>query len=219
MTTAACGVGVAKVKKVVLSCFQASLLNLYNVRTKVRCANAPFRSEKELPLPSVLNTSVIEQCVDERLAQIFEDDDEERLATCFIIACLPGLADILQLVQILAKRNQSQELAEDDVRGVQPVLGRHLQCGVQDKVFKGILPTPSADTSVFSVEVDDLNNKVYVHWSREDIGHDFLQAVQRMLKQLRDEGRQPSEAEYFATHLATCTSATVVGGSRAIPYR
>lgn len=78
MTTAACGVGVAKVKKVVLSCFQASLLNLYNVRTKVRCANAPFRSEKELPLPSLLNTSVIEQCVDERLAQIFEDDDEER---------------------------------------------------------------------------------------------------------------------------------------------
>lgn len=76
------------------------------------------------------------------------------------------------------------------------------QCGVQDKVFKGILPTPSADTSAFSVEVDDLNNKIYVHWSREDIGHDFLQAVQRMLKQLRDEGRQPSEAEYFATHLA-----------------
>lgn len=33
--TCSCSVGVAKVKKVALSCFQSSVRNLYNVRTKV----------------------------------------------------------------------------------------------------------------------------------------------------------------------------------------
>ena len=76
------------------------------------------------------------------------------------------------------------------------------QWGVHDKVFNGVLPTPTPRESCVSTEVDTISNRLYVHWPRESLGHEFLPAVQRMLRNIREEGRQPTEAEYFVTHLA-----------------
>lgn len=75
-TTSTCNVGVAKVKKVSLSCLQAMLLNLYNVRTKLRCTTTPFKSQCELPLPTTVDVQTVQKSVDDRLNEIFDDGDD-----------------------------------------------------------------------------------------------------------------------------------------------
>lgn len=45
---------------------------------QIRCAKAPFKSERELPLHTVVDSHVMYQCLEERLSQIFEEGEEER---------------------------------------------------------------------------------------------------------------------------------------------
>ncbi|KAK7116066.1 uncharacterized protein [Littorina saxatilis] len=187
--TCSCSVGVAKVKKVALSCFQASVLNLYNVRTKIRCAKAPFKSERELPLHTVVDSHVMYQCLEERLSQIFEEGEEERKTLCNLGHTLVEETSVKAMIKTLS---DVYSLCWDLVS----------QWGVNDKVFVGVLPTPSAPNSGVNTETDSQSNRLYVHWPRELLGHDFLQAAQRMLKVVREEGRQPTEAEFFVQHLA-----------------
>ena len=71
-----------------------------------------------------------------------------------------------------------------------------------NKVCMGVIPTHTGPGSGLSTKVDTLSNRLSVHWPRDDLGHDFLPAVQRMLRNIREEERQPTAAEYFVTHLA-----------------
>lgn len=197
-----CNVGVAKVKKVALSCLEASILNLYNVRTKIRCAKAPFKSDRELPLHTIMDASCLSRSLDDRLLQIFDEGDDAREKLCNLAhsmlkeSCVKGL-----MKQLASLYSFCWDLIS--------------QWGVHEEVFIGVLPIPAAKASSHpdglnedgagtgvSTEVDTQSNRLYVHWPRNRPGQEFLQVVQRMLKEIRDEGRQPTEAEYFVTHLA-----------------
>lgn len=184
--------GVAKVKKVALSCFEASVLNLYNVRTKVRCANTAFKSKRELPLHTVVDAAAMSQCLDNQLSLIFDDAGDDARQTLYNLGhnllketCVKGLMKDLSSLYSLCWDLVSQ-------------------WGVHDKVFVGVLPTSSSTSNGLglSTEVDTQSNRLYVHWAREVLGHEFLPAAQRMLRLIREEGRQPTEAEYFVAHLA-----------------
>lgn len=184
-----CSVGVAKVKKVALSIFQTQVLNLYNVRTKVRCAKAPFKSESELPLHTVMGATEMEKCLNERLGEVFDEGDEDRQAFFNMGKSLMTETSAKAMVKTLSS---VYSLCWDVVS----------QWGAQDQVFVGVIPTPTTNGEDLSIDVDQQANKLYVHWPKEELGRDFLQAAQRMLRQIRQQGRQPSEAEYFVTHLA-----------------
>ena len=67
--TCSCSVGVAKVKKVALSCFQASVLNLYNVRTKVGLT----RMLTQMLLIIMTTTTTTRQSV------VLNDDDDNNI--------------------------------------------------------------------------------------------------------------------------------------------
>lgn len=184
-----CSVGVAKVKKVALSIFQTQVLNLYNVRTKVRCAKEPFNSDSELPLHTVMGATEMEKCLNERLGQVFDEGDEDRQAFCNMGKSLMTETSAKAMVKTLSS---VYSLCWDVVS----------QWGAQDQVFVGVIPTPTNNGEDLSIDVDQQANKLYVHWPKEELGRDFLQAAQRMLRLIRQQGRQPSEAEYFVTHLA-----------------
>ncbi|KAK7492616.1 hypothetical protein BaRGS_00016095 [Batillaria attramentaria] len=187
--TCSCSVGVAKVKKVALSSFQTMVFNLYNVRTKIRCATAPFKSERELPLHTVVDTATMEKCLHERLEQVFEEGDEHRQIFCNLGKSLLNETSAKAMVKTLSAL---YSLCWDVIS----------QWGAQDKVFIGVIPKPCCSGSDLTIDVDQQANKLFVHWPREELGHDFLQAAQRMLRRIRQEARQPTEAEYFVTHLA-----------------
>ena len=118
------------------------------------------------------------------------------------IVCVPVNRDTLcNLGKSLLKETSVKELMKSLSSLYSLCWDLISQWGVHDKVCNGVLPTSTARGSGLSTDVDTLSNRLYVHWPREDLGHDFLPAVQRMLRKIREEGRQPTEAEYFVTHL------------------
>ena len=104
-------------------------------------------------------------------------------------------------------------MSETTVQGVLTTLSRLYtlcwrlvsQWGVSNNDILGIIPLPpsSSPSAGPSVEVDLLANRLHLHWSHQSSGGpDFLSAMQSMLESIREQGRQPSETEFFLTHLA-----------------
>nr|KAG5703706.1 hypothetical protein BaRGS_022995 [Batillaria attramentaria] len=155
--TCSCSVGVAKVKKVALSSFQTMVFNLYNVRTKIRCATAPFKSERELPLHTVVDTATMEKCLHERLEQVFEEGDEHRQIFCNLGKSLLNETSAKAMVKTLSAL---YSLCWDVIS----------QWGAQDKVFIGVIPKPCCSGSDLTIDVDQQANKLFVHWPREELG-------------------------------------------------
>lgn len=71
----------------------------------------------------------------------------------------------------------------------------------ENKVYIGTVPSSSPTHSNISVEINTQSNCIYVHWP-PGLGNNVVSATLRLQQTLRKENRQPTEDEYFFTHLA-----------------
>ncbi|CAG5118872.1 unnamed protein product [Candidula unifasciata] len=181
-------VTVAKLRKVAVSCLQHSLKNLYNVHTKIVCTKQPFKSDSELPTFVITSISDICVKVEERLGFIFEKAENLHFKVFFELA-----NNIIHSTSGSGVMNNLKEVYEKCWALV-------TEWGAEDALFVGVIPKHQK-TSYFTVDIDDENHKCYITWDKETLGSDFIGAVSRMLRQVRDERRQPTYSEYLAQHV------------------
>ena len=181
---------VAKLRKIAVSCLQDTLRNLYNVRTKLDCADKPFKSSSELPCFEI--TSVQEICTKtkERLRRIFpseDDDNYDVLAelTNNILKATSGSCILCNLEKVFEKCWQIVE-----------------KWDTEDALFVGVIPRKNEDATYFTADSDEESRKCYFMWDRDTLGENYLGAVSRSLRLIRDGHRQPTTWEYLAQHLA-----------------
>lgn len=184
-----CSVSVAKLRKVGISCLQDTLKNLYNVHVKKICADQPFRSNSELPTYVITNMSDVCSKIKERLSYIFQDEEDphyKAFATLGhnIVHATSGSCVTCNLKKVYEESWAVMKEWE-----------------VETAPFIGVIPK-AREISYFTIESDDHNHKSYIIWDKESLGDDFLGAVSRMFRLVRDEYRQPSPDEYIAQHLA-----------------
>lgn len=182
-------VSVAKLRKAALSTLQDTLKNLYNIRTKIECADKPFKSESELPVVVIANVNDVCNKVCERLGYIFSDAQD------------PNYSRFCNLANLFVEATCGKKIlmAIDDIYTHAWKLVK--EWDAENALYVGVIPVPAEDT-LFSCEYDDVNHRTYLHWDRETLGTDFLGAVSRMLRVLRERKRQPSPHEFIAQHLA-----------------
>ncbi|KAK3756241.1 hypothetical protein RRG08_035303 [Elysia crispata] len=183
-------ISVAKLRKIAVSCLQDILRNLYNVRTKLDCIDKPFKSSSELPCFEI--TSVEEICskIKERLGRIFLDENDESFLTLAdlthnILKAGTGACILCNLEKVFEK---CWEIVE--------------KWGAEKVSFVGVIPKKNDDISFFTADSDDDSRRCYLLWDRDVLGNDFLGAVSRVLRLLREDHRQPTPWEYLAQHLA-----------------
>lgn len=183
-----CSVTVAKLRKVGVSCLQDSLKNLYNVHTKLVCAKQPFKSSSELPTFIITTMSDVCDKVKERLSFVFENPDD------------PHFNVFLNLAKDILNASSGSSIVGSLEKVYKESWAVVTQWQAQDALFVGVIPV-AHESSRFTVDYDDVNLKSYVSWEKETLGDDFLGAVSRMLRLVRDERRQPTPDEYLAQHL------------------
>ena len=182
-------VSVAKVRVVGVSCFQDVIKNIYNVHTKIQCRDSPFKSETELPSYQITHLSKIPERIDEQLSYIFpEADDSSRK---LFYNCGKNIIKETNGKNILDNLMKIYEEAWTVVRSWE----------AHDELFVGVIPKMQ-DRSYFRSSFDEISKKMYIHWDVDSLGGGFIDAVSRMLRNVRDERRQPTPCEYLATHLA-----------------
>ncbi|GFO35696.1 pnrc100 replication protein h-like [Plakobranchus ocellatus] len=181
---------VAKLRKIAASCLQDTLRNLYNVRTKLDCADKPFKSSSELPCFEI--TSVEEICskIKERLARIFQDEkDDNYLAfvdmTHNILKASNGAGILSNLAKVFEK---CWEVVN--------------KWDAAEAAYVGVIPHKDDELSHFTADSDEEGRKCYLLWDKDSLGENFLGAVSRALRQIREARRQPTPSEYLAQHLA-----------------
>lgn len=184
-----CSASVAKLRKIGVSCLQDTLKNLYNVHVKLVCANKPFKSNTELPVYIITNANEVCEKVKERLGFIFENEENPHYKMFAnlgknIVYATTGSCVICNLKKIY---QESWAVIKE--------------WEAENALFVGVIPK-SRESSYFTIDSDDENQKVYVIWEKDTLGEDFIGAVSRMLRLLREERRQPTPDEYMAQHLA-----------------
>ncbi|KAH9488029.1 hypothetical protein Btru_066720 [Bulinus truncatus] len=187
-----CSVGVAKLRKIGVSCLQDVLKNVYNVHIKVICKDKPFKSSLELPTFTVTNAEEIISKVKERLEYIFQDNEDGGHVSK-LVEYAQNIVNATSAKCILTNLSKFYEESWSVIKAWE----------VENCLFVGVIPKDS-NKSFFTVDSDDLTKKTYIMWDKETIGDDFILAVSRTLRRLREERRQPTPAEYIAQHLAYC---------------
>lgn len=185
-----CSISVAKLRKVGLSCMQDVLKNLYNVHIKLICRDQPFRSNRELPTLIITNLEDIVPKVSERLEYIFKEKDEH-------------LNKFKELTKNIVEATTAKSILCNLTKIYEESWAVIKEWETEDALFVGVIPK-CQENSYFTVDSDDTTKKAYFIWDKEHLGDDFLGAVSRTLRQLREIRRQPTPCEYIAVHLAYC---------------
>ena len=181
---------IAKLRKIAVSCLQDTLRNLYNVRTKLDCADKPFKSSSELPCFEITSLQEICTKTKERLRRIFpkeDDDNYDVLAelTNNILKATSGSCILCNFEKVFEKCWQIVE-----------------KWDTEDALFVGVIPRKNEDATYFTADHDEESRKCYLMWDRDTLGENYLDAVSRSLRLMRDGHRQPTTWEYLAQHLA-----------------
>ncbi|KAK3757662.1 hypothetical protein RRG08_000173 [Elysia crispata] len=181
---------VTKLRKIAVSCLQDTLRNLYNVHTKLDCADEPFKSNSELPRLEI--TSVEEICfkIKERLGQIFADEKDHNYVT--LVDLTHNILKSCTGVCILGNLNKVFRTCWEIVK----------EWNAEEALYVGVIPKENEDISFFTADSDDDNRKCYLLWDTDTLGDSFLEAVSRSLRFIREAHRQPTPWEYLAQHLA-----------------
>lgn len=184
-------ISLAKLRKIAVSCVQDVLKNLYNVHIKLKCVSEPFKSNQELPTFKFTSKEEIASKIKERLDYIFQDESDahfknlEEFSKCVVKASTAKVV-LLNLKKIY---EESWSVIKE--------------WQAEEALFVGVIPK-NREKSHFTVDSDDTTNKVYIIWEKEAVGEDFIGAVSRTLRLVREERRQPTPDEYLAQHLAYC---------------
>ncbi|KAI8774574.1 uncharacterized protein LOC106051655 [Biomphalaria glabrata] len=186
-----CNIGVAKLRRVGISCLQDGLKNLYNVHIKVICKEKPFKSSTELPAFTIANAEDILPKVKERLEYIFQDINDEHAAK------------FAEFAQNIVKATSAKCVLCNLTKFYEESWSVIKEWQVDDELFVGVIPK-NAKNSYFSVDSDELTKKTFIMWDKETLGDELIMAVSRTLRRLRDERRQPTPEEYLAQHIAYC---------------
>lgn len=183
-------VSIAKLRKIAVSCLQDTLRNLYNVRTKLDCADKPFKSSSELPCFEI--TSVQEICskIKERLRRIFPDEKDDNYVdladlTHNILKACTGSCILKNLSKVFEK---CWEIVKN--------------WGAEEALFVGVIPIKNDEASLFNADSDEDSRRCYLLWDKDTLGENFLGAVSRSLRLIREAHRQPTPWEYLVQHLA-----------------
>ncbi|XP_005091879.1 uncharacterized protein LOC101846193 [Aplysia californica] len=184
-----CSLSAARLRRVGVSCLQDTIKNLYNIQTKILCRDLAFKSESELPSYQITNLSEVSEKLAKQLAFIFPNTDGEEYKAFLnlgnkVVHSASGKTILDSLKKIYTK-------AWEIVKG----------WDASDELFVGVIPKPREE-SYCTTEFDEVSHKTYLHWETDGLGDDFLGAVSRMLRKVRDEKRQPTPEEYLAQHLA-----------------
>ncbi|KAK7105952.1 hypothetical protein V1264_017264 [Littorina saxatilis] len=181
-------------RKVALCCFQYVIRNLYNVRTKTRCGDGQgrFISNQQLPFPTEIeeNNLTPEMLSDLlRIHVIFDHNDKRGQKLC-------TQASIMLTRDTCVKETmQNLRFIFEDHRILTS------EWAAQQADYIGTVPGVKLKVSAISVNVDPESNCLLVQWP-SSLGENVITAALKLQSNLREDNRQPTEDEYFFTHLA-----------------
>ncbi|ESO92065.1 hypothetical protein LOTGIDRAFT_163069 [Lottia gigantea] len=181
-------VGVGTLCQIVLGLFEEVVINLDNVRLKIRHSkqSLPIIPENHVDSPRGESSSV-QFRLQKHLHTVFEGD-------------LPKIDVFSKIAENILGATTVRQLMDAMFRVCRVARGVIKEWKVESEAFVGTVPADGSGYINFTIE--DSVQKVNITWDDHKFAPEFLDAVSLILQALRDERRQPTPTEYLAIHLA-----------------